>query len=314
MRRTMVIAVLMGMLCGALPASADETACAACRVAVVKRALRVNGTIDCMQEVPATVVERVRRTLAKCEERYRCGSHEAAVLAAIDDGVAAIEARICAPVPTPTSTPGACSDVGCPVLRIRCLAYDHVEVLTPVVIAPPDGLHVEVVDDPPLDANVGLWEVASPNQSWWSASSGVSAPFRRPVPEGDAEVWCIVQPFAVVPDASRRGAFTIVDPDDVFRAYKPECGPAGEFYVQLSYGPDPAPPSIEAAVREAFPSLLNTDVVEQAGYIPGDPEWPWLVARVVRAGQVVARVAIDGRDGWRYRAMDASVCADAGLP
>jgi hypothetical protein len=296
---------------GALPAGADDAACTSCRVAVVKRALRAKGTIDCAQAVPVAVVERVRRALASCEQRHGCGSHEAAVLAAIDDGVAAIEARVCAPVPTPTSTPGACSAIGCPVLRIRCLPDDHVEVLTPVVIAQPDGLHVEVVDDPPLDANVGLQSLALPNVSWWSASSGVSAPFLRPVPEGDAEVWCIVQPFAVVPDASRRGAFTIVDPEDVFRSYALECGTAGEWQIDL--GGDAAA-SVEAAVRQQFANLLDTDTVERAGYIPGDPEWPWLVARVVRAGSVVAWVAIDGREGWRYRTMNGAVCSDAGLP
>jgi hypothetical protein len=249
--------------------------------------------------------------LAKCEQRHGCGNHEAAVLAAIDDGVAAIEAQVCDAVPTPTATPTptACTEDGC-ALRIRCLPDDHIEVLTPIVIAQPDGLHVEVVDPPP-NAEIGLQALAYPGVSWWSGSSEVTAPFIRPVPEGEAEVWCIDDPYQALPDPSRRGTFTIVDPSGVFRPYALECGSSEEQYLSFDYGD--ASPSVEAAVRAALPGLLPADTVEQAGYIPGDSAWPWLVARVVRDGAVIGQINVDGREGWRYRAMQGRVCAGSGL-
>jgi hypothetical protein len=308
MRFTILIIVGIAMLV-VRPVSAEDETCTVCRVAAVKRALRTNGTIDCAQGIRGTVADRVRRMLANCEQRHGCGSHESAVLAAIDDGVAAVEARICAPAPMPTATPTACTEEGC-ALRIRCLPDDQIEVLTPIVIAQPDGLHVEVLDPPP-DAQVGLQALAYPEVSWWSGSSELSAPFIRPVPEGEAEVWCIVQPYQTIPDPSRRGSFTIIDPAEVFRSYGLECGASAEQHLDFGYGD--ASPSMDAAVREVLPGVLVTDTVEQAGYIPGDPEWPWLVARVVRAGSVIGRVDIDGREGWRYQATHARVCADSGL-
>jgi hypothetical protein len=115
MRLIVLMALVVVMIGTRAFAAAD--ACGGCRVSAVTHALRAKGTIDCGRDVPDSVEARARRALANCELRNRCGTHESEVLAAIRDGVAAVEGWICGPTPvatpTPSSTPGACSGSGC---------------------------------------------------------------------------------------------------------------------------------------------------------------------------------------------------------
>jgi hypothetical protein len=212
-------------------------------------------------------------------------------------------------VPSTTSTSTTLPAGVSGVLRIRCLPDDHVEVLTPVVAAQMDGLHVEALDPPP-DGEVGLRSVAISGESWWSGSSGIEDEFKRPVPEGEGSVWCIRGPYQV--ESPWQDAFTVVDPFDWVVPYVLGCAKDEQRYLEVDLPLVPAD-SVEEAIRRDVSGVLVTDTVEQAGYVPGDAEWPWLVGRVVRSGRVVAAIQVDGRDGWKYRAMSGSYCADSGI-
>jgi hypothetical protein len=242
------------------------------------------------------------------------------------DALDAIEARLCVTCPAEgCATPGE-SDV----LRVLCLPDDRVEVLTPVVVAQPDGIHIEALAPPPY-GEIGVRSSAAPERTSWSGSSGLDAPFVRPIPEGDAYVWCIRGPQQAEPDVSLQGRFTVVDPADVFVPYSLECASAGQMDLDVLgeridslEGVDltvlASPASVEDAVRDAVVGILPTDTVERAGYVryvPGDFDWPYLDARIVRDGRVIGRFDIYGGscDGQRngYFAWFGYVCTDSGI-
>jgi hypothetical protein len=94
----LIVLMTLFVVIGARAFAATD-ACVGCRVSAVTHALRAKGTIDCGRDVPDSVEARARRALANCELRNRGGTHESEVLAAIRDGVAAVEGWICGPTP-----------------------------------------------------------------------------------------------------------------------------------------------------------------------------------------------------------------------
>jgi hypothetical protein len=307
----MAVLAFIGVLMPDIVAAAGP-ACAQCRqrgIAQVRRSTRIP---DCENGM-ARVARRLARTFDRCQ-RQRCrGAGDFVEDAPPDVGVHAAE--ICG---------SACSDGSCnpsvsDALLVRCLPNDNVQVLTPVVAARRDGVHVEVFNDPG-QGEVGLRSLGFPDRQWWSGSDGLAEPLVRPVPVGDGRVWCIKGPLQRHDDRTPEGGFTIVDPREVFVSYALDCPVEEQRRLEVSVGPfRGSERTVEAAVLDAVVPILAADVIEVAGYVANadHPDCPAITARVLRAGRIIANLDILcflGPDDQRgYVASSASVCADSGL-
>jgi hypothetical protein len=236
-------------------------------------------------------------------------------------------------VPTPTDGPRSNESEVPDVLRFRC-DPSGIEVLTPVVAAQPDGLHVDAEVVGLDDAEIGLMSSRLRGQSWWSGSSGVKGEFVRPVPVGEVRFVCEPGPEqgsggndanapagdGVLPGLSSdpgafHGTFDLIDPDGYFVDHILTCESRDEGFGSSAPPGEPfwrGWPTIEEAMRAHIEGLLDSDVIEEAGY-PGGEKWPYLEARVVREGEVIAAAGIDGRAGWRFGVQDITVCSSHGL-
>lgn len=204
----------------------------------------------------------------------------------------------------PTIQPQETSDV----LRVVCDA-DGIQVLTPVVMAQPDGLHVWPEITELNDPEVSLHSLEVPQTSYWSGSSGTDGEFVRDLPPGEATVHCESGPQQGDGPEEFRASFLVVS-EGTFIDYVPTCDEVHNLpYADESS--DAGMISVEEAVRSGVVGLQAGDIVEHAGYLQS--ESPWLVARVVRGEQVVAWFRVDGRDGWKYQLMDGYACTDSGL-
>lgn len=306
--RTIIVPLVLALATVGAPVFAASPACVRCATWAINRGLHANGVVDCDAGLPRALATRLERAMQRCRVRSGCTETSAAdAMASVERGVAAIEAGLC-------GTP-ACEGDGCStpsdVLRIRCLPDDRVEVLTPVVAAGRGGVYVEALDAPP-DGEVGMRALAIPNVEYWSGSSTLAEPFVRPLHTGEARVWCIRGPFQQHDPSTDEGAFTLVDTAGVFVPYALDCA-SGQQRDLFDDGFDlERSPSVEAAVRAFLDGIRPDDVVERAGYTR-DGEWPYLTGRIVRGDRVVAAVDVDGREGWKFGADHAVVCADAGF-
>ena len=233
------------------------------------------------------------------------------------------------PVPSATDEPRSNESEVPDVLRFRC-DPSGIEVLTPVVAAQPDGLHVDAEVVGLDDAEIGLMSTRLPGRSWWSGSSGAKGEFVRPVPVGEVRFVCEPGPQQgsggvdgeVIGDGAPSdlstdpgafdATFELVDPHGYFVDHILTCPERDE--GSGSHGPAGGRgwPTIEEAMRANIDGILDADRIEQAGY-PGGDEWPYLEARVVRGDEVIATAGIDGRAGWRYGVHGISVCTGSGL-
>ena len=188
----------------------------------------------------------------------------------------------------PASSPEAVGSAGVPdVLSLRCGPHG-IEILTPVVAVQSDGLHIDADVTGFPDPEVAIESHLHLDRgSWWSGSSGTDGEFARAVPPGPATIWCEPGPGQNMdaPDPSRVTAeIEIVDPQGEWVDHVPTCDRI------RSIGPAASPTEradtpVEA-VRRGVAGILDTDVVEEAGYVGGD-DAAWIV-RVIREGEIVA--------------------------
>jgi hypothetical protein len=195
------------------------------------------------------------------------------------------------------------------VLRIRCDARS-IEVLTPVVAAQPDGLHVDADVTGLADPVVGLKSKSDPNAAYYSGSDGVDGVFVRQLPLGEATVFCESGPIQSDGSEDLSGSFTIVDPNGVFTDYQLSCADG-----ELPGGPHGGPPdggalSPEEAITSQLNGLMSSDVIERAGYPVLAPPGP--IYRLTRDGKVIGWFLLrEFRD--RYFVGYGYVCPGAGL-
>jgi hypothetical protein len=193
-------------------------------------------------------------------------------------------------------------------LIVRC-DETGIEVLTPVVAAQPDGLHVQARVSGLRDPEIELRSEAQPGFAWWSGSSGVDGEFVRDVHVGAAIVHCESGPGQSDGPEDFEARFEIVDPDGHFVEYGLDCRDA-ETIASVPTS-DQAPDPIEL-IRSTLPGTRAQDVIERAGYRESGPR-VWF--RIVREGSVIASVYLldlsDRGRGWSFTHGD--VCHAAGL-
>lgn len=195
-----------------------------------------------------------------------------------------------------------------PALRVRC-GPNGTEVLTPVVAAQLDGLHIEPVDVP-SSWNVGVFIAADPGHSYWSGSDGTDDEFTRPAPPGELSVACHDEDGFSDGDLERleREAipFLLVGGGGYFTPYYLDC-PLSE---QESVLRRLRGVNIEDAAGRlrGLPGVREDDVIELAGY-----DWEWGSYRdwrIVRDSRIVARLMV-GRQGGGHASGWA--CASSGI-
>ncbi len=204
---------------------------------------------------------------------------------------------------------GSAADEPADALRVRCDATG-IEILTPVVAAQIDGLHVDAQVTDLADPEIGLMSTRLETRSWWSGSSGTDDTFVRPVPVGEVRVVCEPGPeqgsgssggvsggeemlgggLSWDPEA-HEAVFELVDPNGHYVDYVLPCED------QQALDAWSTADTLEAAVRAAVAGLLPDDVIEEAGYPMAGDAWPWSEARVVRSGVVAASFHVGAMDG-----------------
>ena len=173
------------------------------------------------------------------------------------------------------------------VLRVVCKeAGTH--VLTPVVRAQPDGVHV-LVDDRAGVGNVliRLTDPVHGDAIFSSGSRGVEDEYVDEVAPGPAYVLCRGRGFRESKvDELPWVPFEVVDPGGYFVSYGLDCA-TSERLRNMPRGGGRG--SAEELTRTALDGVLPTDRVEPAGYVEGR----YLnMIRVVRSGSVIAAVDI----------------------
>jgi hypothetical protein len=196
------------------------------------------------------------------------------------------------------------------VLRLRCDA-NSIEVLTPVVEAQPDGVHVEADVTGLADPWVGLRSETEPSSIFFSGSDGVDDGFVRQVAPGAATVGCGSGPQSENDTGPFRGAFTVIDPNGVFIDYHADCGDRGTFAPDVSIGEQPS--SAEDAIAAAVTGLRPSDKVEIAGYTGADTEFRIKHYRIVRGDRVIGSFIVELSGTSSYFVASADVCLDSGL-
>lgn len=191
------------------------------------------------------------------------------------------------------------------VLRVRC-GPGGTEVLTPIVAAQPDGLHIVPVDIP-AGWTIGVTSLASDAvsmSSYWSGSDGVDDAFIRPVPPGDAGVGCHERTAMTDVDIERLAAegvpFQLTDQGRFFRSYTPSCDEADFSYLLPSSGISSEwrgvdPEKAADRIRQALRGVKVTDTVERAGYGASFGSRSWW--RIVRDGRIVAGLSVGEQGG-----------------
>jgi hypothetical protein len=204
------------------------------------------------------------------------------------------------------------------VLRVRCDA-DSIEVLTPVVAAQSDGLHVAATVSGLNDPEIRLRSSVEPSyMEHWSGSSGVEGEFVRELAVGEATVHCESGPAQGDGPEDLTAPFTLVDPEGVFVEYRLACP------QEVDFGPPQTdewmndwPPSDsldldqpEEVVRTMVSGILPDDIVERAGYLGGSPDSPFV--RVVRDGEIAGFFWLSGAGGRAHIGF-GKACVESGL-
>jgi hypothetical protein len=205
--------------------------------------------------------------------------------------------------PLVTGGNGAVPDV----LQIVCDS-SGTQVLTPIVRAQPDGLHV-LVDD---RAGVGSVSIRPTDPIYGddvilsSASRGVQDEFFDEVAPGAADVVCtgdFLRESEV--DTLPWVRFEVVDPGGYFVSYGLDCSMSARHDIADVSGRG----SAAELTRTAVDGILPTDRVEQAGYVEGERQ-NWI--RVVRSGSGVASLHFYERSR-ESRLISGSACAGSGI-
>jgi hypothetical protein len=193
-------------------------------------------------------------------------------------------------------------------LRVRCTP-DGAEVLTPVVAAQVDGLHIVPVDTP-NDWEIFLFPESEPQRAYAAGSDDTDDEFVRPVSPGGASIACIDQETYSTADMARAkshaASFLLTDPGGFFTPYQPECALSEQRSVTLY--PDGVVIDDASAVIRTITGVREDDIVELAGY-----DWEWGSAhewRIVRGGTIVANLSVGNQGGGH---ISGSACVDSGI-
>lgn len=193
------------------------------------------------------------------------------------------------------------------VAEIVC--WDGTELLTPVVRAQPDGVHLRV--DNRTGAERYIYEQADPTSALnqHQAPPGISEAVSI---EGPGSWRVICSPPSLYPgEDSPWVELEVADPEGIWVPDEPACqlteNTHPDYVEELPKGEAGDP--LELAKRELpewMPGSRPGDVVEPAGYPQADPPQ----FRIMRGGQVVAVAYYrhDGREGWLFGGID--YCAD----
>lgn len=203
--------------------------------------------------------------------------------------------------------PGEVSDR----LMIRC-DQNGIEVLTPIVAAQPDGVHVLARVSGLHDPEIELRSKGVTWMAWWSGSSGVDGEFVRPVPVGESVVHCESGPGQSDGPEDFEARFDVIDPGGHFIDYSLACDESESVDVPtqaVAFGND-ARLSPEDALSDAVVALGAGDSVEVAGYVEVDSPRRWL--RVVRLEEVIGSFYLS-RFGDDWHVMVGKVCQSSGL-
>jgi hypothetical protein len=200
------------------------------------------------------------------------------------------------------------------VLLVRCDAQS-IEVLTPVVVAQPDGLHVKASVTGLTDPDVSVRSSGDPLLRVLSGSSGVDSEFVRDLPPGDATVHCESGPQQGNGPEDLEASFSFIDPNGVFTDYQPDCadaqvlGPREPSMSEwiASQGETLSP--IETVLAQVT-GIQSSDVVERAGYAETASD-RWIV-RVTRDGQVIGSFFGSPAGGGSF-VQDGRVCPSSDL-
>jgi hypothetical protein len=222
------------------------------------------------------------------------------------DGTACSSASIRAKDDVTPAMPPSLS--AAPALRVHC-GEQGVEVLTPVVAAQPDGIHVVSVDAP-VYWEIGLFPAGEPRHSYWAESDMDGDEFARPVPPGQVGVACIDHEIITGAEHERLVAeaspFLLTDPDGLFTPYVPEC----DVSDQVLYHWDLDGVDIDDASDRlrTLPGVRPDDMIQLAGY-----DWEWGSARmwrIVRDGRIIAGLRVGDQGGG---VASGFVCRSSGI-
>jgi hypothetical protein len=190
-----------------------------------------------------------------------------------------------------------------PTLEVVC-RDDGATVLTPIVAAAPDGVHIRVRDE----SGVGYVIVRPrglPWISWSSGDSGLDDEFVRPVPVGEAIVSCATIGDDSQPQPTQGEAvFEVIDPDGSFTNWVPSC--PYDSMVAFAVQPEPRESDPLDIVRDHLSGLRTSDKLSIAGY-PEDSqadEHPWVA--IERNGHIIGAVIV-------LEDLTVLACGDSGL-
>jgi hypothetical protein len=197
-------------------------------------------------------------------------------------------------------SPSASSDAS-DVLRMTCAPGGVPHILTPVVMAQPDGLHV-LVDNRDGSEAVVFRQQARPWVAWSSGGNSLNQEFVTLVSPGETFVSC----KAAVPSVAGSGtelqsdeaSFTVVDPHHAWVSTDLACGFSDRwaFRTDSSQRTNSGMTPSEAA-KALVPGIGVTDIVEPGGYVGSQGG----LVRVVRESEVVAWLtAYSQVDLWSF--------------
>lgn len=226
----------------------------------------------------------------------------------IEIAIAPQASNIAEPTPAPSASPSVDSPAATSdVLRVRC-GPEGIDVLTPIVTAQADGLHVVPIDVPP-GWSMAVTSSGDENVVMLSGSDGVDNSFVRPLPPGDAVVMCGVRGILdSEPERFQDSGvpFRLVDPSGYFMPYGPQCNDSDlvPFYRRM----DGVDSDAADRIRNDIPGVRALDIVERAGYrVDNGGRYWW---RVVREGSVVAGLQVGPQGGG---VIHGWVCGSSGI-
>jgi hypothetical protein len=195
------------------------------------------------------------------------------------------------------------------VLRVTCDA-DGTHVLTPTVAARADGVHIEIPESGDYDA-VEIWggDGNPVDRTFFTTGHTFDQSFRRPLALGRWSLACFSGPESDPGiRAPNGGADTveIIDPSGFFVSYGLSCGPGDRtgFPVPILAHAT----SVEGLIRSQLRGVLNSDVIEPAGYpASGGNDW-----RVARNGDVIGSLSASAESGNGV-IFSVFVCASRGI-
>lgn len=226
----------------------------------------------------------------------------AAVIGALNSRPALV---VVVPIVSPSAEPATAeaSPVEVPAaLQVACDGT-HPAILTPLVKAQPDGIHIDVTNTSGQRLDFSI-DDANGLAIQGDSLSGASGSYTYSFGPGSYRFTC----------NRSTAAFTVADPDGLYTSSDLECGSTTgggtvgtNDYAAGARGPQG---SLLDIARLELRGLQSGDVVERAGYpqAPGEA-----LVRVVRQGRVVAGLGYldDGHGGWLIAGTQA--CSGSGL-